>query len=36
MAAFLQGGRVDEATALTLRAAAARDLALGLGTALAS
>jgi hypothetical protein len=33
---FLQDGRVDEATALTLRAAAARDLALGLGTALAS
>ena len=36
MAAFLQGGQVDEATALTLRAAAARDLALGLGMALAS
>ena len=33
---FLQGGRVDEATAMTLRAAAARDLALGLGMALAS
>jgi hypothetical protein len=36
MAAIPPGGRVDEATALTLRAAAARDIALGLGTALAS
>jgi len=33
---FLQDQRVDEATALVLRAAAARDLALGLGAALAS
>ena len=33
---FLQGRRIDEATALVLRAAAARDLALGLGAALAS
>ena len=33
---FLPGGQADEATALALRAAAARDLALGLGTALAS
>ena len=33
---FLQGRRIDEATALALRAAAARDLALGLGAALAS
>lgn len=33
---FLPGRRADEATALALRAAAARDLALGLGTALAS
>ena len=33
---FLPGRQADEATALALRAAAARDLALGLGTALAS
>ena len=33
---FLQDRRIDEATALVLRAAAARDLALGLGMALAS
>ena len=33
---FVPGGQADEATALALRAAAARDLALGLGTALAS
>ena len=33
---FVPGGPADEATALALRAAAARDLALGLGTALAS
>jgi hypothetical protein len=33
---FVQGRRIDEATALVLRAAAARDLALGLGAALAS
>jgi Na+/H+ antiporter NhaA len=33
---FLPGGQADEATALALRAAAGRDLALGLGTALAS
>jgi hypothetical protein len=32
----LPGRQADEATALALRAAAARDLALGLGTALAS
>jgi hypothetical protein len=33
---LLPGRQADEATALALRAAAARDLALGLGTALAS
>jgi hypothetical protein len=33
---FLPGGRADEATSLALRAAAARDLALGLGTVFAS
>ena len=33
---FLPGRQADEATALALRAAAARDVALGLGTALAS
>jgi Na+/H+ antiporter NhaA len=33
---FLPGRQADEATALALRATAARDLALGLGTALAS
>ena len=33
---FLPGSQANEATALALRAAAARDLALGLGTALAS
>lgn len=33
---FVPGGQADEATVLALRAAAARDLALGLGTALAS
>jgi hypothetical protein len=33
---LVPGGPADEATALALRAAAARDLALGLGTALAS
>ena len=33
---FLPGRQADEATALALRAAAARDLALGLGAALAS
>lgn len=33
---FLPGRRADEATVLALRAAAARDLALGLGTAFAS
>lgn len=33
---FVHGRRVDEATVLVLRAAAGRDLALGLGTALAS
>jgi Na+/H+ antiporter NhaA len=33
---FVPGGQADEATALALRAAAARDFALGLGTALAS
>jgi hypothetical protein len=33
---FLQDGQIDEATALVLRAAAARDLALGLGAALAA
>jgi hypothetical protein len=33
---FLPGGRADEATALALRAAGARDLALGLGTVFAS
>src|SRR5256886_11524849 len=33
---FLPGRQADESTALALRAAAARDLALGLGTALAS
>jgi hypothetical protein len=33
---FLQDKRIDEATALVLRAAAARDLTLGLGAALAS
>ena len=33
---FVRGGPADEATALALRAAAARDLALGRGTALAS
>jgi hypothetical protein len=33
---FVQGRRADEATVLLLRAAAGRDLALGLGTALAS
>jgi hypothetical protein len=33
---FLPGRHADEATALALRAAAARDLALGLGTAFAS
>jgi hypothetical protein len=33
---FLPGEQADEATALALRAAAARDLALGLGTVLAS
>ena len=33
---FVHGERVDEATVLALRAAAGRDLALGLGTALAS
>jgi hypothetical protein len=33
---FVQGRRADEATVLVLRAAAGRDLALGLGTALAS
>jgi hypothetical protein len=33
---FLQGRPIDEATALVLRGSAARDLALGLGAALAS
>jgi len=33
---FLQGRRIDETTALVLRAAAARDLALGLGAVAAS
>jgi hypothetical protein len=33
---FVQGRRADEATVLVLRATAGRDLALGLGTALAS
>jgi len=33
---FLHGGRPDEGTALALRAAGARDLALGLGTVFAS
>jgi len=33
---FLKGERIDGATALVLRAAAARDLTLGLGAALAS
>jgi hypothetical protein len=33
---FLPGRRADEATVLALRATAARDLALGLGTAFAS
>jgi hypothetical protein len=33
---FVPGSQADEATALALRAAAARDLALGLGAALAS
>ena len=33
---FLQGRRIDEATALVLRAAAARDLALGLGAVVAA
>ena len=33
---FLPGSRDDDATALVLRAAAARDLALGLGMAMAS
>jgi hypothetical protein len=33
---FLPDGRADEATALALRAAGARDLALGLGTVFAS
>ena len=33
---FLQGRRIDETTALVLRAAAARDLALGLGAVVAS
>ena len=33
---FLQDRRIDEATALVLRAAAARDLALGLGAAFAA
>jgi hypothetical protein len=33
---FMQGRQPDEGTALALRAAAARDLALGLGTAFAS
>ena len=33
---FLPGGQADEATALALRAAGARDLALGLGTVFAS
>jgi hypothetical protein len=33
---FVDGRRADEATVLVLRAAAGRDLALGLGTALAS
>ena len=33
---FLPGKRIDEATALVLRAAAARDLTLGLGAALAA
>ena len=33
---FLPGRQADEATVLALRAAAARDLALGLGTAFAS
>ena len=33
---FVQGRRIEEPTVLVLRAAAGRDLALGLGTALAS
>jgi hypothetical protein len=33
---FLQGRQIDEATALVLRAAATRDLTLGLGAALAA
>ena len=33
---FLQGKQIDQATALVLRAAATRDLALGLGAVVAS